>query len=388
MAKAEKRSPRRARPTTAGDLLAACDQLAPFTLAEDWDNVGLLAGRAGWPGRRALVAIDLTDAVADEALRRSVDVVIAYHPPIFKGIRAVTPAATAPTTKLPDLLAARVSIIALHTALDAAAGGTNDVLLDAFATEHRFPLEPHIVKDAAYKLVTFVPPAEAASLRAALAAAGAGRIGHYTECSYELDGRGTFRGDATTHPTIGRKLQLEQVAETRLEMLVPRSRLGDVVRALYATHRYEEPAFDLYPTDALPHRATVGMGRVAVLKKPTRGTDLLKQLGAIADLACAQVVGDVRRRFTSVTAAAGAFGVRAFRDPDSLYITGEFKHHDALELVRHGITAVPLGHAQSERPVLPHVCAFLKRRVPGLKIEIARADRGPFVPCAAVMPRG
>lgn len=377
-------TPRRStRGATLADVYGAMDALAPFGYAADWDNVGLLAGRREWPAARVLLAIDLTDAVAQEALRKRADALVLYHPPIFKGIRGVTPAAEAPTTLLPDLLAARVSLLAWHTALDAAVGGTNDILLDVFEPVARRPLEPRIDEGRQYKLVVFVPPGEVDGLRQALSAAGAGVIGHYTECSYESPGRGTFRGDETTSPAVGRKLVLEQADETRLEMIVPRPRLGAVVRALYAGHSYEEPAFDVYPLHETPGRGAVGMGRVGVLKRPRRGDRLLRKLGQRVDLSCALVVGDLRRAFGSVTAAGGAFGVRAFDDPDSLVLTGEIKHHEALELRRRGITAVCLGHYASERPALEVVRAKLAASLKGVRFEIARADRSPLEPFRA-----
>ncbi|RMF86098.1 MAG: hypothetical protein D6744_00345 [Planctomycetota bacterium] len=106
----------------------------------------------------------------------------------------------------------------------------------------------------------------------------------------------------------------------------------------------------------------------------------MRALGRVADLSAASVVGELRRSFTSVTAAAGSFGVRAFRDPQSLVITGEFKHHDALALLRRGVTAVHLSHYASERPVLAALCARIRRRVPGASLRVARADRNPFTP--------
>src|SRR5437870_1585878 len=112
------------------DVLAAVNEIAPPGLAAAWDNVGLLAGQLEWPGQRALLAIDLTDAVAREALRSRTDVLVVYHPPIFRGVRRISQQAESPTGMLPELLAARTSILAMHTALDAAGGGTNDVLLD------------------------------------------------------------------------------------------------------------------------------------------------------------------------------------------------------------------------------------------------------------------
>ena len=365
--------------TTVGDVYDALDAIAPFRLAADWDNVGLLAGRNEWPVKSAMLAIDLTDAVAHEALSRCVNLLVVYHPPIFKGIKSITPHAEGPTSLLPDLLAARIGIIALHTALDHAQGGTNDILLDVFDPVAREPLTP-MVQDDGYKLVVFVPQAEVDRLRDALSAAGAGVIGHYTHCSYELAGQGTFIGDETTSPAVGRRQRLERVDEIRLEMVVPRGRTGGVLRALYQNHSYEEPAFDLYPTARVLGRGSVGGGRIGRLRKPQRGSALLEQLTERVDLSRAQSVGDLKRRFSSITAAAGSFGVAAFRDPESLVLTGEFKHHDALDLIRRGVTAVGLDHYASERPLLASLRKRLARRLKGLKLTISRADRSPFTP--------
>jgi hypothetical protein len=236
-----------------------------------------------------------------------------------------------------------------------------------------------VVADRVYKLAVFVPADEVERLRAALSDAGAGVIGRYNACSFELRGRGSFRGDETTSPTIGRRGRLERVDEVRLEMVAPRSRIGEIVRALYANHTYEEPAFDLYPLHELAGRGRAGMGRVGVLSRPTSGRRLARQLARIVDTSTATVVGELGRSFRRVTAAAGSFGVHGFRDPDSLVITGEFKHHDALELLKRGVTAIALGHDASERPVLPRVRDRLRQALPGVTIEIARSDRPPLV---------
>jgi dinuclear metal center YbgI/SA1388 family protein len=374
------RKPRRAPPATVAEAYAALDGLAPFAGAEDWDNVGLLAGRSEWPAARVLIALDLTDAVAREALRKQVNVLVVYHPPIFKGTRVVTPQAEGPTSLLPDLLAARTAILATHTAFDVAVGGTNDLLLDLFEPITRRPLEAAPGASDDLKLVVFAPAAEVGRLRRALAAAGAGVIGHYAECSFELSGRGTFRGDETTRPAVGRRQVLETVDEVRMEMVVPGRRVAAVVRALYATHSYEEPAFDLYPLQQAAGRGQVGLGRVGELRRPQRGTTLARRLGRRVDLSVATSVGDLRRSFRSVAAGAGALGGARFRDPDSLVLTGELKHHEALALLRRGMTAICLGHYASEQLVLESLRTRLRGRLPGVRIAISRSDRSPFQP--------
>lgn len=371
---------RHAASCTVGGLCAALDTIAPFVDAEEWDNVGLLTGRPEWPVKKTLVALDLTDAVAREALKKKVDALVLYHPPIFKGIRTITPEADGPTSLLPDLLAARIAILATHTAFDAAVGGVNDLLLDLFDPVSRRPLRLIVEEDREYKLVVFVPHGEVDALRQALSEAGAGVIGHYEQCSFAIPGRGSFRGDETTNPTVGRKRVFEYVDEIRLEMVAPRRRLGEIVRALHAAHSYEEPAFDLYPIHHARGRAVTGMGRVGELARPRRGADLLKTLAKSIDTSIATSVGDVRRSFRSVTAAAGAFGVRDFHDPDSLVITGEFKHHDALTLLRRGVSAICLGHYASESLALDNLRRRLATAMKGVHVSAARSGRSPFQP--------
>ena len=370
----------RAKETRVCDLHAALDQIAPFAGAEPWDNLGLLAGRLEWPARRVLVALDLTDAVAREALQKRTEALVLYHPPIHKEIRTFTPDSAGPTSLLPDLLAARVALLATHTAMDAAVGGTNDLLLDLFEPISRRPLERVIDETGQYKLVVFISAAEVGELRKALSAAGAGVIGHYTECSFELDGRGSFRGDETTSPVVGRKQVLEFVDEVRLEMVVPRRRIAEVVRALYATHSYEEPAFDLYPLHQVSGRGQIGPGRVGVLRRPKTGTSLLRHLAPAVNMSVATTVGSLTRSFATVTAAAGSFGVHRFRDPASLAVTGELKHHDALQLLRRGITAICLGHYASERLALEALGARLAKALKDANVSLAKADRAPFQP--------
>lgn len=381
---------RRARPSasgnvTVGDLDAALNTLAPYQYAAAWDNVGLLAGDREWAVSRVLVSVDLTDAVADEALKRHCGAVVAYHPSIFKPIQRITPDGNLSTTRLPALMAARTAVLSVHTAWDATPGGTNDVLLDALDVADRCPLEQQVDESAGYKLVTFVPQEDLDRLRSALAGAGAGHIGHYEECSFTSTGVGTFHGDGSTRPAVGRPLRLESVPECRLEMILPRSKLNAVVRTLYAEHGYEEPAFDLIPLHAVAGRGAAGAGRLARLRSPQIGTRLLRRLGGIASLREAYCVGDLRRRFTHVAAAAGSFGVERFRDPDTLYITGEFKHHDALSLLRRMVTAIALGHDESERPGVIRLADQLQSMLKNVAVLRADADRSPRTPLSGIL---
>lgn len=105
---------------------------------------------------------------------------------------------------------------------------------------------------ARYKLVWFVPTEAADVTRDAVFAAGAGRIGGYTRCSFYCAGTGTFLGEEGTHPAIGQPGVEERVAELRIETVVAAPQLLAVVDALCAAHPYGEVAYDLYPLADLP----------------------------------------------------------------------------------------------------------------------------------------
>jgi hypothetical protein len=96
------------------------------------------------------------------------------------------------------------------------------------------------------KLIVFVPREALDTVREALFAAGAGRIGNYEHCSWYTEGTGTFLGGEGTSPSVGQAGREERVAELRLETVFPADRQDDVVAALRRAHPYEEPAFDVY----------------------------------------------------------------------------------------------------------------------------------------------
>src|SRR5256885_1053326 len=205
-------------------LLDVLEEIAPTRHAEPWDNVGLLAGDPQQTISRALLTIDYTPAVAEEARNKNCDCIIAYHPPIFDALKRIV----APSP-IYDAIRRGVAIYSPHTALDVADGGTNDMLADAIGLcGDRQPLRITDAKAANYKLVVFAPRDSADKVADAMFAAGAGRIGNYTSCSFRSPGTGTFFGEEGTNPTVGQSGQLEQADEVRIETILPMSRVEQV----------------------------------------------------------------------------------------------------------------------------------------------------------------
>ncbi|HPS53148.1 MAG TPA: Nif3-like dinuclear metal center hexameric protein [Phycisphaerae bacterium] len=360
------------------DVVSAMENMAPSKYAMDWDNTGLLVGDGEAAVNRVLFCIDMTQKVLDEAIREKAQMVIAYHPVIFKGVKSVT-AQSSPV--LWAAMRSGMSVYCPHTALDVAKGGVNDSLADAVGMDlsEAEPLEFHEFGEK-MKLIVFVPASERDKVCRAAFAAGAGIIGEYEQCSFAVAGEGSFLPGENANPTVGSCCRHETVPELRVEMIVPREKLDCVCRAIRSAHSYEEPAIDIYKLADEP--GEFGMGRIGGLRKSTTLAAFVrrvkKRLGVKRVLLASG--GDLNRMVTTVAVGAGSCGdmwKKAAGRAD-IFVTGEMRHHDALAAVEAGLCVICVGHGNSERHVLGLLAERLASKVHGIKMIISQADRDPL----------
>ncbi len=358
------------------DVTAVLDLIAPPDYAEPWDNVGLLVGHPEAACSRALLCIDLTAKVLDEAQQRHADLVVAYHPAIFKPIGRVTPQAVPIVW---EAVRAGVAIYSPHTAYDVVPGGANDALADALGmAEGRRPLVPRDV-DGPYKVVVFVPEGDLDAVSRAAFEAGAGRIGDYRECGFRSAGVGSFFGEASTSPAVGQPGRREEAPELRWETVCPRGRLSAVLSAIVAAHSYEEPAIDVYSTREAPVGA--GLGRVGPLEEPAplqAVLDRVKRACGVERLLLAGPAGHTVRTLAVGCGSCGSMYRAALAAGADLYVTGELRHHDALASAAGGLTVACVGHSNSERLTLRSLQARLHQALPELHVQLAHHDVDPF----------
>ncbi len=357
------------------DVIKALEAVAPPALAEEGDNVGLILGDASADVRSIMLCVDLTAPVLKEAAASQM--VMAYHPPIYKPVSRLTAGAS---PVLYQALRQGLAVYSVHTALDAAPGGTNDVLVAMLGVESPRPLES-TVRQGQCKIVVFVPPEDLSRVADAAFSAGAGRIGNYHDCAFFVHGIGAFCGGPGSHPTLGKPGQHEVNEEMRLEVVAPRGAAGAVCGAIRGAHSYEEPAIDVYPLEDFPDGA--GRGRVGKLARPASPAALvakLKKAAGVRSVLVAPAAG--KAAVSTVAFAAGSCGSlykAALAAGAQLYVTGEMRHHDALAASAAGMTVVCLGHSNSERPALASLADRLRALLPKLKVTLSKADRDPFV---------
>lgn len=369
----------RKRPViTVNTVCDALQKLAPLELAQDWDNVGLLAGDTNAQVKSVMLCIDLTPEVVGEAIDAKTQMVMAYHPPIFKPVSRLIAPLAVPEADVHRCIAHGIAVYSMHTALDAADGGTNDHLAQLCGIAHAQPLEYVEVGPVEYKVVVFVPHGDTDRVADAMFAVGAGRIGDYEKCGFRIPGTGTFFGAESTSPTVGQAGRLERVEETRLEAICSAKCLSAVIDALVREHPYEEPAFDVYP---LKNRPVRGIGRVGQLPRPVTLVSLARKLKRATGAECVSMVGKPDRKLKRAVIVVGAAGSLPFKtslDRHDVIITGEIRHHDALAIRRRDCSAIALSHWSSEHPILSVLAAKLHALLPGAAVLLSKRDREPF----------
>jgi hypothetical protein len=226
--------------------------------------------------------------------------------------------------------------------------------------------------------VVFVPEGDLTKVCDALFAAGAGRIGEYTECSFRLAGTGTFFGSDASNPTVGQKGRREEVSEWRLEVVCPEARVQAIVAAMRKAHSYEEPAFDLYPLTPAP--TALGEGRLGQLPSATALAEVASQLRQVLACGPIQVVGDLARSVRKVAIVCGAGGEMlhdAIRARADVFLTGEMRFHDYLTAQAQGVALLLPGHHATERCGVEDLAERLKTTWPRVEVWASEKEQDP-----------
>ncbi|MCA0970058.1 Nif3-like dinuclear metal center hexameric protein [Halobacillus litoralis] len=343
---------------TGVDIIRAFEEWSPKSLAYDWDNVGLQVGTLNKPVQKVMVTLDVLENVVDEAIEKGVDLIIAHHPLLFiklKQINFDTPKGRI----VKKLIQHDITVYAAHTNLDAAKGGVNDVMADLIGLTHTQPLVSS-GSDNLVKLTVFVPEGNADDLRNALSEAGAGFIGNYSHCTYQLSGQGTFKPLEGTNPHIGEQDKLEVVDEKRIETIVPKSKLAAVLKSMHASHPYEEVAYDLYPL--LNEGEAIGVGRVGDLESSMSLGELKEWVKEKFDVPAVRFTGDPDKKVKRVAVLGGSgedYIHQAKRSGADVYITGDMTFHIAQDAQAMGLALIDSGH-YSEKVIVPKLASFLE----------------------------
>jgi dinuclear metal center YbgI/SA1388 family protein len=356
------------------EIIQTIEQLAPLPLQEEYDNSGLQVGDAGREATGALLAIDITENVVEEAIALGCNLIVTHHPIAFHPFKSLT-GKTYQERCVMQAIKHDIALYAAHTNLDNVQGGVNYKLAEMLELQQVKILQPK--GGALLKFVTTVPVQHAESVRNALFNAGAGHIGNYDSCSYNLSGEGTFRAQEGANPHVGEINELHFEPEVRIETVIPAMKKEEVLRALLAVHPYEEPVYDLYPiANDWPQS---GSGVVGVLPEPLPEQEFLYLLKDIFNL---PTIRHSKIRGKEIRDVALCGGAGAFLIPNAVaygadaFVTGEAKYNDYFDVEGRILLAV-VGHYESEICTKDIFFDLLSKKFPNFALHKSAFDSNP-----------
>ncbi|MEK3731166.1 MULTISPECIES: Nif3-like dinuclear metal center hexameric protein [Paenibacillus] len=343
------------------------EQLAPKQVAEPEDRIGLQLGTLQKEIKTVLVALDVNEEVVDEAIELGAELIIAHHAIIYRPLKQLV--TDSPMGKVYEkLIKHDIAVYVSHTNLDVTEGGMNDWMAKALGIVDTSPIHD-LHNEQLSKLVVFVPKSHHQEVLDAVLGAGAGWIGNYSHCSFNIEGFGTYMPREGSDPYIGSHGKIERADEVRIETIVPHGVRHKVIQAMLKAHPYEEVAYDLYPMD-LKGRS-LGLGRVGKLKEQMTLAELVEVVKEKLDVPHVRVVGEpdrVIRKAAVIGGSGGRYMSKAlFRGADVL-VTGDIDYHTAQDALAAGLTMIDPGH-NAEKIMKAKVAEWLQQKFQDGKYE-------------------
>jgi dinuclear metal center YbgI/SA1388 family protein len=357
------------------DIVSYLETIAPPAYQETYDNAQLITGNPEEEVKGILCSLDVTEEVVQEAVENQCNLIVAHHPIIFKGLKSLTGKNHVERTVI-KAIKQDVAIYAIHTNLDNMQHGVNKKICNKIGLTHTRILAPK--SSSLMKLVTFIPTANTDPVLQALYNAGAGKIGNYSSCSFQVAGTGTFLPSEEASPSIGKREKLESVAENRVEVMFPAYLKDSIVAQLKEAHPYEEVAYYIQTLEN--ENQEIGAGMVGELESSMGETEFLYYLKEKMDLQMVKYT-PLRKKKIKKVAVCGGAGVfllpAAKRARADLFITSDIKYHEFFD-AENQIIIADIGHYESEIYTKELLMELLSQKFSNIALYLTKIVTNPI----------
>ncbi|MAO09498.1 MAG: Nif3-like dinuclear metal center hexameric protein [Flavobacteriaceae bacterium] len=357
------------------EVIQILDDFAPLSYAEGFDNTGLLVGDTNASVSGILVTLDTLEEVVDEAIKNNCNLIVSFHPIIFSGLKKLT-GKTYVERVVQKAIKNDINIFAIHTALDNAWNGVNAMICEKLNLINRKILIPK--EESIKKLLTFVPLKDASKVREALFAAGGGNIGNYTNCSFNVVGKGSFNGNEDSNPTVGKKGETHFEEETQIGITFQKHKEAQVLKALFDSHPYEEVAYEV--TTLENKNQNLGMGMIGELSSEISEENFLTCIKKTMKTGCVRhsKLQNKKIKKVAVLGGSGSFAIKAAKSAGAdAYITADLKYHDFFT-AENNILLCDIGHYESEQYTKELLVSFLTKKISNFAIVLSQINTNPI----------
>ena len=357
------------------DITDYLEELAPLNYAEDFDNVGLLIGNYSDSVTGVLVTLDTLEKTVEEAITKKCNLIVSFHPIIFGGIKKLNGNSYVERVVL-KAIQNDIAIYATHTALDNSKNGVSAKISEVLGLKNNKILLPK--KGILKKLTTFVPIENAEKLRNALFNAGAGNIGNYDRCSFNIDGEGTYRGNQNSNPAIGKKGENHTENETQISVIYESKNEATILTSLQKNHPYEEISYHLLTTENV--HQNIGMGMIGDLPTEMEENEFLLFLKEKMKTACIRHSNLINKKIkkVAVLGGSGSFAISdAIKAGADAYVSADFKYHEFFK-AENKIILADIGHYESEQFTKNLLVDYLTKKFSNFAIVLSEESTNPI----------
>ncbi len=357
------------------EIVSFIESVAPLAYQEDYDNAGLIVGNPDMELSGVLITVDVTEEVVDEAVKKNTNLILAHHPIVLSGLNKFTGKNYVERVII-KAIKNDIAIYASHTNLDSIWGGVSSKIAEKLKLKNQKILAP--VSNRLMKLVYFVPTEQADETRKAVFEAGAGHIGDYDMCSYNTEGKGSFRAGEETNPFVGNKGEVHFEREMRVETIFPKHLKNKIINALINSHPYEEVAYDLYPLENDFNR--VGFGVVGELDNEVNEIVFLNQLKKIFSAKCVRHTKLLNKpiKKVAICGGSGSFLLKnAIRENADVFVSGDFKYHQFFDADGQ-ILIADIGHFETEQITKELFYELLMKKFPKFALHLTEINSNPI----------
>ncbi len=356
------------------EIIEYIEQIFPPFVQEEYDNSGFIIGNENDEVKGILLAIDITEDVVQEAIEKKANFIIAHHPIIFKPIKRIT-GKTHYEKVIISAIKNNISIYGAHTSVDNNSQGINNYLCQKLGLQNIKTMLPK--KSLLYKLVTFVPKSHIEIVRNTVFEAGAGHIGNYDLCSYNIEGKGTFRASEKSNPFVGEKGRIHFEDEIRFETIFPVFLKNKIINALQNSHPYEEVAYDIYPLENNFEKFGSGLtGEFPNEIEEKKFLELIKQKFEVKALKHSEFSGKKIKKVAICSGAGYFLTDYAISSGADAFISSEFKYNHYIE-VQNKILIVDSGHYETEVFIKNLFYEIITKKFTNFAVEFSEKFKNP-----------
>lgn len=359
-------------------VIQLMEEWAPKKLAYDWDPTGFQLGNRTSKTKNILITLDVVERVVDEAIEKGVNLIISHHPLIFSPLKSID--ITTPKGRtIEKLLKHNITVYTSHTNLDIAEGGVNDLLAKQLDLKVIDDLV-HEGNKNLFKVAVYLPKSHAKAIREAFHKGGAGHIGNYSHCTFQGEGKGSFKPLQGSDPYSGRVDKLSLVDEYKMESIVPEQNLQSVIKEIEKAHPYDEVAYDVYRLEN--KGKSYGLGRIGLLQKEMNLDDFAQFVKERYNLEGLKVTGDLKSKVNRVAILGGSGEKYIFAAKSKgvdAFVTGDMTFHFAQDAMEMGLNIIDAGH-YIEKVMIDATKQYLEDclKVPDLNIYSSTVNTNPF----------